>query len=44
MNQRPHPADDGADEALLEVAPHQLEQQAAPSHQVSKKELAGNSL
>jgi hypothetical protein len=37
MNQAPDPTDRRAHKALLEIAPHQLEQQAAPFDQIPQK-------
>ena len=44
MNEAPDPADRAADKALLEIAAHQLEQQAAPLHQIPQKKRSGQSL
>ena len=37
MDQAPDPSHRGADEALFEIPAHQLEQQAAPFHQIPQK-------
>jgi hypothetical protein len=44
MNDSPDPAHRAADEALLKVAPHQLEQQTPAFHQVPQKKRSGQSL
>ena len=43
MNQAPQPSDGRADEALLEIAADQLEQQAAPFDQISGEMRSGES-
>jgi hypothetical protein len=42
MNDSPEPACGRAYESLLEIAAHELEDQAAAFDQVSNKECAGN--
>ena len=37
MNQSPDPTHRGTYEALLEIAPHELEQKAAPLDQIPQK-------
>jgi len=37
MDQAPDPANSRPDEPLLKIAPDQLEEQAAPLHQVPQK-------
>jgi hypothetical protein len=37
MDKTPDPSNRGTDEALFEVPAHQLEQQAAPFHQIPQK-------
>ena len=37
VNQAPDPAHGGTNEALFEIPAHQLEQQAAPFHQIPQK-------
>jgi hypothetical protein len=43
MNQTPNPSHRRPDKALLEIAAHQLEQQAAPFYQIPQKEGSRNS-
>jgi hypothetical protein len=42
MNQPPDPPHGGADEALIEIAADQLEEEAAPFNQITQKVLSGN--
>jgi hypothetical protein len=42
MDHAPDPAYGRTDEALLEIAPHELEKQAAPFHQVLQEQCTGN--
>jgi len=43
MDEPSDPPYGGTDEALLEIAAHQLEEQAAPLHQIAHKKRSGNS-
>jgi hypothetical protein len=43
MDEPPDPPDGGTDEALLEIAAHELEEQAAPLNQITQKKRPGNS-
>src|ERR1039458_4554188 len=43
MDDPPYPADRRAHETLLEIPPHELEQQAAPFHQISQKKRSWKS-
>jgi hypothetical protein len=43
MDEPPDPPDGGTDEALLEIAAHELEEQAAPLNQITQKKRSGNS-
>jgi len=43
MDEAPDPPNGGTDEALLKVAAHKLEEQAAPLDQIAQKKRTGNS-
>jgi hypothetical protein len=43
MDEAPDPPYGGTHEALLEIAAHELEEQAAPLDQIAQKKRTGNS-
>jgi hypothetical protein len=42
MDDAPDPADGGTDKALLKIAAHQLEEEAAPFYQITEKQCPRN--